>query len=215
MIKKLRALSLVCFLLPLITVLISYYLSVKFNLVASCIPNFDGCTSISRVGRYEPVKYFFKPMMFLYCFFLSLYWFYLFKILKSYKIESKFLYLIAFLSIIFLTLYITFLGESKIYSFFKRIGIYMYILLIVLSQFWESKLLITHLKKIEKFFSYKYLKLKYILSSFLIISGLALLPVLMIKIDNFPGIKNIISWNYFLMVQIYFYLVFLSFKKIN
>ena len=215
MIKKLIVLSLVCFLLPLFTVIISYHLSVRFNLVPYCIPNFDGCTSISRVGRYEPVKYFFKPMMFLYCFFLSFYWFNLFKKLKKNNIESKFLYLIAFLSIIFLALYITFLGESTIYSFFKRVGIYMYILLIVLSQFLESNLLIKNFKKIEKFFSYKYLKLKYILSFFLIISGLTLLPVLIIKIDNFPGIKNIISWNYFLMVQIYFYLVFLSLKKIS
>ena len=51
----------VCFLLPIFTVIISYLLSIKLNLVVSCIPNIEGCTSISRVGRYEPVKYFFKP----------------------------------------------------------------------------------------------------------------------------------------------------------
>ena len=213
MIKKLKNLSMVCFLLPILTVIISYLLSIKFNLVPSCIPNFDGCTSISRVGRYEPVKYFFKPLMYLYCVFLLFFWFYFFEILKKNNIGSKLTYWLALLSIVFLTLYITFLGESKSYSFFKRIGIYIYILFIVLSQYLESKLLIKNLNKIEHLFDRQFLRAKFYLSSFLIVSGSILLPILLIKIDNLPGIKNIISWNYFLLVQIYFFLVFLSIKK--
>ena len=55
---NIRYLSLIVFVLPLFTVVISYIVSVRLNLVSFCIPNLDGCTSISRVGRYEPVKYF-------------------------------------------------------------------------------------------------------------------------------------------------------------
>jgi len=211
--NKLKLLSIICFIFPIITVLISYYISIKYNLVESCIPNIEGCTSISRVGRYEPVKNFFKPMMYLYCTFLFFYWFYFFKELKKLYIENKFLYSVAMLSIFFLILYVTFLGESNIYSFFKKIGIYIYILFIVLSQFLTSILLNKNITKIKHLFFLKYLKIKYYLSSFLIISGLILLPILIIKIDNLPGIKNIISWNYFLVVQTYFFIVFLSLRK--
>ncbi len=213
MLRKLKALSMVCFLLPIFTVIISYLLSIKLNLVVSCIPNIEGCTSISRVGRYEPVKYFFKPMMYLYCFFLILYWNSLFKILKKNNIAAKKIYWVAILSIIFLALYVTFLGESKIYSFFKKIGIYIYILFIILSQFLESKLLLKNFSKINKIFLKRILKIKYYTTSCMVITGLILLPILIIKIDYYPGIKNIIAWNYFLIVQLYFYLVFLSIRS--
>ena len=145
--NKLRLLSLACFLLPISTVLISYFLSIKLNLVSLCIPNIEGCTSISRIGRYEPVKYFFKPMMYLYSVLLIFYWILFFEKLKTLNIKNKYVYWISLFSVFFLILYVTFLGESKVYSFFKRIGIYIYILFIVLSQFFSSKLLIKNKKK--------------------------------------------------------------------
>ena len=102
---NIRYLSLIVFILPLFTVVISYIVSVKLNLVSFCIPNIDGCTSISRVGRYEPVKYFFKPSMYLFGVFLLLYWRENFlklrllinnnsQLLLEYKLELKRFYLI-------------------------------------------------------------------------------------------------------------------------
>ena len=63
---SLRNLCLLCFFIPIITIIISFVWSANLNLISWCMPNFEGCTSISRVGRYEPVKYFFKPLMFIY-----------------------------------------------------------------------------------------------------------------------------------------------------
>ena len=57
---NLRSLAIICFILPISTVIISYIASVKLNLAPYCIPNFEGCTSISRAGRNVPIKYFFK-----------------------------------------------------------------------------------------------------------------------------------------------------------
>ena len=212
--NKLRVLSLACFLLPISTVLISYFLSIKLNLVSLCIPNIEGCTSISRVGRYEPVKYFFKPMMYLYSVFLLFYWVLFFEKLKTLNIKNKYVYWISLIGVFFLILYITFLGESKVYSFFKRIGIYIYILFIVLSQFFSSKLLIKNKKKIRDLFFIKYVKMKYYISFSLLVSGIVLLPILITKIEKFPEIKNIISWNYFFLIQLYFFVSFLSLKKL-
>ena len=212
--NKLRGLSLACFLLPISTVLISYFLSIKLNLVSYCIPNIEGCTSISRIGRYEPVKYFFKPMMYLYSVLLIFYWILFFEKLKTLNIKNKYVYWISLIGVFFLILYITFLGESKVYSFFKRIGIYIYILFIVLSQFFSSKLLIKNKKKIRDLFFIKYVKIKYYISYSLLVSGIILLPILIIKIQKFPEIKNIISWNYFFLIQLYFFVSFLSLKKL-
>ena len=211
--NRLRLISLACFFLPVFTVIISYLISIKLNLVAICIPNFEGCTSISRVGRYEPVKFFFKPMMYFYALSIFFFWNIFLQEIKIIRIKSKYLIILTFITVIFLCLYITFLGESKVYSFFKRIGIYFYILSIVMLQFSSNKMLIKNKNKLSKFFNYKIVKFNYFLSSFLVVSGLILLPILIIKIDAFPQIKNIISWNYFLLIQLFFLLFFFSLKK--
>jgi len=214
MLNRLRPISLACFFLPVFTVIISYLISIKLNLVATCIPNFEGCTSISRVGRYEPVKFFFKPMMYFYALSIFFFWNIFLQEIKIIRIKSKYLIILTFITVIFLCLYITFLGESKVYSFFKRIGIYFYILSIVILQFSSNKMLINNKKKLSKFFNYKIVHFNYYLSSFLVISGLILLPILIIKIEDFPQIKNIISWNYFLIIQLFFLLFFFSLKKL-
>tara|TARA_B100000029_G_C17461109_1_gene918561 strand:- start:592 stop:1254 length:663 start_codon:yes stop_codon:yes gene_type:complete len=215
MITNLRVLALICFILPVATVIISYILSIKLNLVPSCIPNFEGCSSISRAGRYPPVKYFFKPMMYLYAVSLLLYWFYFFQVLKKINIKKNYIFWLALFSVLFLCLYVLFLGESKIYSFFKRIGIYVYILFTVVSQYLISNLLIKNKKKINKYFYFIYCRTNFYLTFFLLISGIILLPILIVKIENFPEIKNIISWNYFFLIQLYFLISYFSLKKLN
>ena len=211
--NRLRLISLACFILPVFTVITSYLISIKLNLVATCIPNFEGCTSISRVGRYEPVKFFFKPMMYFYIIFIFFFWNIFLKEIKT-IIKTKYLVILTYITVIFLCLYITFLGESKVYFFFRRIGIYFYILSIVLLQFSSNRILIKNEKKLSKFFNYKIVHFNYYLSSFLVISGLILLPILIIKIEDFPQIKNIISWNYFLLIQLFFLFYFFSQKKL-
>lgn len=212
--NRLRFISLACFVLPVFTVIISYLISIKLNLVVACIPNFEGCTSISRAGRYEPVKFFFKPMMYFYALLIFFFWNIFLKEINNNKIATKNLVILTYITVIFLCLYITFLGESKVYSFFKRIGIYFYILSIVLLQFSSNRILINNEKKLSKFFNYKIVHFNYYLSSFLVISGLILLPILIIKIEDFPQIKNIISWNYFLLIQLFFLFYFFSQKKL-
>ena len=212
---KLRALALICFILPTTTVIISYLISVKLNLVTACIPNIEGCTSISRAGRYVPVKYFFKPMMFLYAIFLFLFWYNFLEKIKTINVSEKKLPWFATFSILFLILYIVFLGEGKIYEFFRRIGIYIYIFFTVITQFLISKKLYLIKQKIKKIYNIKFIKVNYFLTLFLVIFGIILLPILLIKIDNFSEIKNIISWNYFFLIQLYFLFSLFSFKNPN
>ena len=214
---NIRYLSLIVFILPLFTVIISYIVSVKLNLVSFCIPNIDGCTSISRVGRYEPVKYFFKPFMFLFGVLLFIYWRENFLKLKLFK-ENKLLlitFIIGIISVIFLFLYIFFLGESNIYRFFRKIGIYIYIFFTIIAQLLLAIQYFKLRNTANKFLNKKFIKYKLIFSVFLISFSIIVLPILLIKIEYFPEIKNIISWNYFLCIQLYYLITFFCWKPIS
>ena len=134
--KKLRFISILAFTIPILTVLISYFFSIKLDYVSFCIPHIDGCTSISQVGRYPPVNFFFKTFMFISIFIIFLYW--RFNYLLVSENNASFLYKLTFLlgifSIIFFSLYIIFLGEGDYYRFFRRIGIFIYIFFTVISE---------------------------------------------------------------------------------
>ena len=208
-----RVSPLIAFILPILTVLISYYLSIKFNFVQFCIPNIDGCTSISQVGRYPPINYFFKTFMFISIFVIFLYWKYNYTLL-SYN-DSLLLYKITFLlgifSVIFFALYITFLGEGDYYRFFRRIGIFIYIFFTVIS---ELLLSISYKKNSYLFKNDKIINLKFYFNLVLSTFGLILLPLVIYKIIDYPNFKNIVSWNYFILIQINFLITFFCWKRV-
>ena len=204
---------LIAFILPILTVLISYYLSIKFDYVQFCIPNIDGCTSISQVGRYPPINYFFKTFMFISIFIIFIYWKSNYTLLS--RNNSLLLYKITFLlgifSVIFFALYITFLGEGDYYRFFRRIGIFIYIFFTVIS---ELLLSISYKKNSYLFKNDKIINLKFYFNLVLSIFGLILLPLVIYKIVDYPNFKNIVSWNYFILIQINFLITFFCWKKV-
>ena len=206
---NLKHLCLICFLLPLFTVICSYIWSANLNLVNWCFPNIDGCSSISRAGRYFPVKFFFKPLMFIYAIFLGLFWKKLYDTLRKENISISKLYLLtAICSVFFLILYIIFLGEGKYYRFFRQVGIFIFIFFTVLSQ-------ILYSIKIKKLSYLKHnLKNKlFIYATSLGAIGLLLLPLVVLEVVEIKNFKNIVSWNYFLLIQIYFLIIFFGLKK--
>ena len=204
---------LIAFILPILTVLISYYLSIKFDYVQFCIPNIDGCTSISQVGRYPPINYFFKTFMFISIFIIFIYWKSNYTLLS--RNNSLLLYKITFLlgifSVIFFALYITFLGEGDYYRFFRRIGIFIYIFFTVIS---ELLLSISYKKNSYLFKNDKIVNFKYYFNLVLSTFGLILLPLVIYKIIDYPNFKNIVSWNYFILIQINFLITFFCWKKV-
>ena len=204
---------LIAFILPILTVLISYYLSIKFDYVQFCIPNIDGCTSISQVGRYPPINYFFKTFMFISILIIFIYWKSNYTLLSHNN--SLLLYKITFLlgifSVIFFALYITFLGEGDYYRFFRRIGIFIYIFFTVVS---ELLLSISYKKNSYLFKNDKIINLKFYFNLVLSTFGLILLPLVIYRIIDYPNFKNIVSWNYFIFIQINFLITFFCWKKV-
>ena len=211
--ENIKIICLLAFILPIFTVLTSFFFSVKLDLVQFCIPNIDGCTSISRVGRYPPVSYFFKTFMFLSVFIIFLYWRYNFFLLSKNKslIIYKSFYILGFFSVIFFFLYIFFLGEGEYYKFFRRIGIFIFIFFTIISEF----LLSISFKNNYKYFSNtKIISFKFYFNLVLISLGLILLPLVITKIIDYPNFKNIASWNYFFLIQINFLITLFCWKKV-
>ena len=213
MINKIRLISILCFILPVFTVLSSYFFSIKLNYVNFCIPNIDGCTSISQVGRYPPVNFFFKTFMFISIFFTFLYWRYNYLLISENKnsIIYKLSYILGIFSIFFFSLYIIFLGEGDYYRFFRRIGIFIYIFFIVIS---ELLLSISFRKKFNLFSYISIVNFKFYFNILLSALGLILLPLVIYKVVDYPNFKNIVSWNYFFLIKINFLITFFCWKKI-
>ena len=115
------------------------------------------------------------------------------------------------LSIIFLFLYIIFLGESNHYKFFRKIGIFIYILFAIISEFLLS--IIYFKNRNYNLFSNNFIKIKLYLSSILIILGILLFPFMIMKIENVTNLRNAISWNYFLLIQISYLSTYFCWKK--
>ena len=213
MINKIRLISILCFILPVFTVLSSYFFSIKLNYVNFCIPNIDGCTSISQVGRYPPVNFFFKTLMFISIFFTFLYWRYNYLLISENKNSFiyKLSYILGIFSIFFFSLYIIFLGEGDYYRFFRRIGIFIYIFFIVIS---ELLLSISFRKKFNLFSYISIVNFKFYFNILLSALGLILLPLVIYKVVDYPNFKNIVSWNYFFLIKINFFITFFCWKKI-
>ena len=120
---NIKLVSLLVFITPILTVFISFFLSVHFNLVEFCFPNLDGCTSISRVGRYPPVNFFFKPFMFLSGIFIFMYWKYNYLLIlkKNNIFLVNLIFFLGICSVIFFFLYIFFLVKAFIIDFLEKL----------------------------------------------------------------------------------------------
>lgn len=211
---KIKNLSFLIFIFPTLTVILSYLISLNLSLVPSCIPFFDGCTSISRAGRYYPVNYFFKLFIFISGCLIIFYWFKNFSFFNIYSASklNKAAFIIGILSVVFLFLYISFLGESNYYKFFRKIGIFIYILFAIISELLLS--IIYFNNRNYKSFFISFVQVKLYFSLFITALGILLFPFMIMKIDNVANLKNIISWNYFFLIQINYLSTYFCWKKI-
>ena len=151
--------------------------------------------------------------MFISIFFIYFYWRFNYFIIS--ENNSSFLYKLTFLlgifSIFFFSLYIIFLGEGDYYRFFRRIGIFIYIFFTVIS---ELLLSISYRSRPNLFLNISIINFKFYFNVILSSLGLILLPLVVFKIIDYPNFKNIVSWNYFFIIQINFLITFFCWKKV-
>ena len=107
-------------------------------------------------------------------------------------------------------LYIIFLGEGKLYRFFRQVGIFIYIFFTVLTQFFFSMKFKNTLGINIKAKNYLFY-----FSATVTLLGVLLFPLAISEVEIINNFKNIISWNYFLLIHLYFIVLFFILNKIK
>ena len=180
-------------------------------------PLFYGETSISNIVKRFPVKFFFKPILFLGVIFMFFYWIYYNKILQNLSNSKNNYYFFKFgiLSAIFLFLHVLFLGsifESEILTKLRRSLIVFFILFEVLAQTFLLRKIFIIKDKITEYINLVviYTKLIFIL---LVLFLTAIILVILIFYSLDAKIDYIIEWNYFLLLLLFYFLSYLMWKR--
>ena len=185
-----NTLSRIIFLVPVFTVVISYLFSLFGGYVEWCFPLLDGCTSISKVGRYGVAFYLYKIFIIPSVILMIIFWYQVNKYIK----KSNLLFFLNLTSCIFLIIYLFALGfEGKIYRFMREIGIFVFFILSPVCQ--ALLVFVISDNKIRS-----KLPLKTLLSMYLlfVVGYLLILPL-----DN-SNYENVIEWNFAFLIFLFF-----------
>ena len=189
------------FFIPVLTVIISYFISSFGGFVDWCMPLIDGCTSISKVGRYGISFYLYKIFIIPSVILMIIFWYQV----NKYIYKSNLLLFLSTTSCIFLIIYLLALGfDGKIYRFMREIGIFIYFILTPICQTLLA-FSISNNKIRSKFFLYT------LLSMYLVCVGIYLL---ILPLDN-SNYENVIEWNFALLIFLFFPLFSGLLRKTN
>jgi hypothetical protein len=217
---NMRIVPLATGLLPIIAIHICYLLGIEYASLPACIPYLDGCTSISAAGRYPPASYLFKAVMMPCSVLLCIYWVLNAAWLRAmdsavgqsatrYNAISVF----GIAGAISLVVYVSFLGTSEpFYEFMRRFGVYLYFLFSVIAQL----LLAIATMRISRRSGNNTLRRIALAQLFLSISPFAigiLNLVLKAVLEDSDQAENIIEWIFALMMQLYFLLSFVAWRR--
>ena len=226
-INKVRSITLWIFIVPFLAINLCLLLVTQVHelfpnqedILHNTIPYIDGGASISRTARVFPTYLIFKPAMFLTSFLLIKYWIYNKQIISNIDPENKHInkmFIFGIGSAILLTVHSIFLGvkfDYDLYKLFRRIVI----LLFIISELVAQALLVMNLyklkNKIEDNIIFKYLKLKRILVTILIVVAIIAIPI--VSLPGNTSIKHALEWDYFVGVIAFYLLTFFMWKKQN
>ena len=226
-IKNIKSISLWIFIVPFIgintcLITITQFQSIFPNqeqIIHSTFPYFDGGASISRTARPFPNWLIFKPAMFLTSFLLVKYWLYNKEVIQYFSKDHKYLKKILFFGIssaVALTIHSIFLGikfDHDLYKLFRRVVMLLFIIFEVVAQTYLVLTLYSFKDQLTEFINQKYLKIKLILVSVLIVVGVLTIPLLVMDGNKF--LKHGLEWNYFIGVITFYLLTHLMWNKKN
>lgn len=124
--RLLAALALAASLLPLSAIHLSWWLSSGAELIPSCNPYTQGCTTVSATGRAGSAFYLFKALMMPAALIFALYWMALAAWLRlqlQVRLTARLLVLLGLIAAGFLILYTAYLGsEVAAFRIYRRVG---------------------------------------------------------------------------------------------
>jgi len=217
----LKRLNLGLFIIPSVTIILCLITTIYLNILDFCNPFINGCYSVSRVGRSYPAVLLFKPMMIITVILMIAYFFEHYRIFKKFLLNKIFLNLIllsGLVSSFSLLVYIIFLGVegSEIWRFMRRGGIFIYIISLIISQFLIALTYLEIKNDYQVIISSKIIDINFCYNVLLIISGIII--ILITDIFNLTTswyVKNIIQWNYFLLMNLFFLNTYFIWKKLD
>lgn len=145
-----RWLPLLAGLLPFLAGNVAYWMGVTHDVLASCIPYIDGCTSISSTGRHPPGSLLFRAahlpqgVLLIFLWYFSVQW--LRALRPGVRKSTELVVLISgTIGGLALIVYTTYLGTTEsFYEFMRRFGIYCYFLGTVLAQLFLALSFLRH-----------------------------------------------------------------------
>ena len=231
-IQKAKSISIWIFIIPFLSINSCLILITQFHglfpnqeeIIHWTLPYIDGGASISRAVRPYPSWLIFKPAMFLTSFLLIKYWIYNSEIIKNFSKDHKNLKKILFFGIasaVALTLHSIFLGikfDNDLYKLFRRVVMLSFIVFEIVAQAYLVLTFYSLKDKLADYINRKFLNLKIILVSGLIIIAVTSIPIISLPGDKFLGFnlkffKHALEWDYFLGVIMFYLLTFLMWKN--
>ncbi len=150
-----RWLPLLAGVLPFLAANLAYWMGVTHDVLPSCLPYTDGCTSVSSAGRHPPGSLLFRAVhlpqgvLLLFLWYFSVQWL---RALRAGVRRSTELVVLISGSIggLALIVYTTYLGTTEsFYEFMRRFGIYCYFLGTVLAQLFLALSFLRHAKSLR------------------------------------------------------------------
>ncbi len=210
--KSISIYSLLLFIVPLVTLTICHQIYVSYAGV-QIFPFIDGEVSVSLIGRQKYTIGIFKPSFLLYALISIFFYFKISNFFLISGIKNK-LRIYGVLANFFLCIYIIALGQ-KDYENVRRLAIIFYITNMYINHIYLIRILkILQSKKIIRF-NIIYLSIFYViifLMTILIIIGLPWVNPLFKYPDQ---LKNIVEWNYFFLMIVYYIPLSLIFYQLS
>jgi len=207
-------------LVPLVGVHTAYLIAVDYGYLQPCIPYLDGCTSISGTGRYPPASFLFKAVEMGMAVALPVFWYFSVKWLKaldprwhSHAVWS--IFVSGAVGAIALIIYVTFLGTKEpFYEFMRRFGIYFYFLGTVFAQLFLAVSFRGICKNLHDRALRRMAATMLVLCLMPFALGiLNLVQKSVLPYETADALENSIEWIASLMMQAYFFVVFLAWRR--
>ena len=213
--KHISIYSLLLFIVPIVTLAVCHQMHAAYTNIHT-IPFIDGKVSVSLIGRQDYTVGIFKPGFFLYLLISIFFYFKISNFFLGKGIDNKFK-IYGLSANFFLFIYIIALGQrdSSLYEVLRRLAIIFYITNMYINHIYLIKILRSLQSNKIIQFNIIYLPVFYIiiaLMTILIIIGLPWVNPLFKYPDQ---LKNIVEWNYFLLMIVFYIPLSLLFYQLG
>jgi hypothetical protein len=207
--------ALLSWLVPSLAVLVTYLVSSSLGQVPTCIPFFEGCTSISGAARRDPSIHIFRALVLPTTMVIVAYWL-LVRAWLGHLGETgasrHWIIGLGLIGALFLVLYVVFLGtDGPAYEFMRRFGVTVYFAFTALAQLVLASRLQRLAGPSRAAVGEGVIRAKVAFGAVMLGLGLLNIPAA----NFFPELQvdNIIAWNFALLMHGYFGLTALAWRR--